>query len=218
LFNYFDQEIVLKKSSLSLALFFIFNLNGCSENNTNSQSAIISAAQSVDTKRATAIVRVSRANPENATALGIEVGYANRAGVKNALNGKIKLSEIELDSGLIMLSGDGDAGVPGVQSVIIMIDKKTDVVQIIILTMEKDPVTIANNLAKKYTVKENKIDSFMGNGSAKYEKGDTEIRLEAPHLSFVMNVSYATKAFWKHVSDLGNQQINDDKARLSDGL
>ncbi len=212
----------MKKSALALALTMAIGLFGCSENGTGSkataQSEPLSAAYADDVKGATAGPRICRPNPENATALGIEVGYANLAGAKQALKGKIDISESELDPDTIMLGGEGDAGVPGVQSIALTVNKQTDVVEVIVLTMDKDPVAVAKNLSQKYSTRENHIDSFMNNGMAKYEKGDTQIVLNAPHMSFSMVLTYGTKSFWKQLTDSLEQSENQAKTRLRDGL
>ncbi len=94
-----------------------------------------------------------------------------------------------------MVSTDGSAlGVEGVQSVLFIFDK-SDVLAGVLVTMPKDPVGIFKTLSTKYKVVSNRIDSFMKYGSARLEKGASVVDIDAPHLSFSMEVRYMTKSF-----------------------
>lgn len=55
---------------------------------------------------------------------------------------------------------------------------------------------LMSNLSSKYKVVSKNIP-FVGNKSAKLVDGNTEITLEAPHLSFEMEMNYINKGLWK---------------------
>jgi len=59
--------------------------------------------------------------------------------------------------------------------------------------MNHDAQHVFNILSRKYSVINNGINSFMDNGSAKLEKGDSIILIDAPNMSFSMDISYVTK-------------------------
>lgn len=141
--------------------------------------------------------RVSREPALNASPLGVEIGYANLSGVKQKLGSMSKLTEAGKSdhTGGVILTSDGQGfGVDGLSQLLAIFDKNETLVAVV-MTMPKKVNDTYSKLAKKYTPVSKNIDSFMGNGSAKLEKGDSLVMIEAPHLSFTMDVVYATKTF-----------------------
>ena len=141
--------------------------------------------------------RVSREPALNASPLGLEIGYANLSGVKQKLGSMTSLSEAgtsEHTGGKIFSSDGQGLGVDGLSKFITVFDKSETLVAVI-MTMPKNVDSTYSKLSEKYKPVSKNVDEFMGYGSAKLEKGDSLIILEAPHLSFAMDVVYATKEF-----------------------
>lgn len=139
--------------------------------------------------------RISRDPALNAAPLGVEVGYANREGVKEKLGGLTKFMEqgtSEYSGGLVLSSSGDGLGIDGLSKLMLLFDK-SDVLVGVIMTLPKDPRDVYGKLSGKYTTVENHIDEFMNKGSARLEKGDSWVEIEAPHLSFTMDVLYMTK-------------------------
>jgi len=96
--------------------------------------------------------------------------------------------------GKILMSDGQGLGVDGLTKFIAVFDKSETLVAVI-MTMPKNVNSTYSKLSEKYKPVSKNVDEFMGFGTAKLEKGDSFIVLEAPHLSFAMDVVYATKEF-----------------------
>lgn len=154
------------------------------------------AGKSVQTEMASGL-RVSREPALNASPLGLEIGYANLSGVKQKLGSMTSLREAgtsEHSGGKIFASDGLGLGVDGLSKFVAVFDKSETLVAVI-MTMPKNVNSTYSKLSEKYKPVSKNVDEFMGYGSAKLEKGDSLIILEAPHLSFAMDVVYATKEF-----------------------
>ena len=68
----------------------------------------------------------------------------------------------------------------------------------------------------------NQVDSkdvpFVGNKSAKLIDGKTEIILDAPHMSFQMNMNYINKDLWKAYETLSNDEAHQKQKRARSKL
>ncbi len=141
--------------------------------------------------------RISREPAINASPLGIEIGYANLEGVKQKFKGVTKLVSAGTSdhTGGAILQSDGEGlGVEGLERLIAIFDKNGTLVAVT-MTMPKSVKDTYSKLSQKYTTVSNNIDQFMDYGSAKLQKGDSFVIVEADHLSFKMTVVYATKEF-----------------------
>lgn len=138
---------------------------------------------------------ISRDQPANAAPLGLEIGFANIAGVKSKIGSTAKLEDkgINQYSGGPMLLSDGQGlGLEGVTSALFIFDKAGTLAGLV-MAMPKDPKDMLEKLSGKYSVVDNRIDTFMNNGYARLEKGDSFVEIDAPHLDFSMEVRYLTK-------------------------
>jgi hypothetical protein len=138
---------------------------------------------------------VARDQPLNAEPLGLELGYANLEGVKQKLGGLTSLQDrgANLYSGGAMLESDGRGlGIDGLSDLLFIFDKNNVLVGVV-MTMPKRPQDILGKLSSKYTVVDNGIDTFMDDGYARLEKGNSFVVVDAPLLSFTMEVRYLTK-------------------------
>lgn len=137
---------------------------------------------------------VSREPPSNAAPLGLEVGFANISGVRATIGSITELQDQGTNqfSGGSMLRSDGAGlGVDGLSNLVLIFDK-ADVLVGVIMTLPKAPTDMLKKLSTKYSVADNRIDSFMDNGYARLTKGDSLVEIDAPHLSFTMEVRYLT--------------------------
>lgn len=141
------------------------------------------------------------ANPNsNAAPFGMELGHATLDMVRSSLGNKTDLKNEGTNKYTYgpMLSSDGSGlGIDGLSKVV-FIFSKSDVLQGVIMTMvhnamNHDAENVFNILSRKYSVISNNIDSFMDNGSARLSEGDSIIVVEAPGMSFSMDISYVTK-------------------------
>lgn len=64
---------------------------------------------------------------------------------------------------------------------------------------------LLSGLSNKYKLISKQIP-FVGNKLARLVDGNTEITLDAPHLSFEMEMNYINKDLWKSYKDQSNQE------------
>lgn len=131
----------------------------------------------------------------NVAPLGLEVGVADLAAVKSRLGGQTRLQDAGANkwTGGPMLKSKGEGlDIEGLEEITFIFgqDNKLDGV---VMTLGKHRLKeVADALRKKYKpVREN--FPFVGDASATYRQGDSLVKLNAPHLSFSMEVIYLTK-------------------------
>jgi len=134
---------------------------------------------------------------KNAEPLGLELGVVNYSQVERELGSQSALTQTGINkfSNGRMFSAEAESlGIDGLNQVGLIFDQ-SDILVGVILTMRKDPRGVYKTLSGKYKTVTNRIDNFMNNGYAKLAKGDSIIEVDAPHMSFVMEVRYLTKGF-----------------------
>jgi hypothetical protein len=72
-------------------------------------------------------------------------------------------------------------------------------------------------LREKYKLVGSRIP-FVGDTWAKFVDGNTEIILEAPHLSFTMTLLYAHKNFLKKAKEQSQQEEEQERRRTKQSL
>jgi hypothetical protein len=124
--------------------------------------------------------------------LGLEIGVADLATVKAKLEGQTRLTEAGINKwtqGPMLKSNGEGLDVEGLKEITFIFgqDEKLDGV---IMILDKDRLKeVTAALGKKYKkVREN--IPFVSDALALYRQGDSIVRVEAPHLSFVMQVLY----------------------------
>lgn len=146
----------------------------------------------------------------NAAPLGLELGVATYAQVKQQVGGKTSLSDAGTNkySGGKMLKGNGDGlGIDGLSELTFVFDS-SDKLAAVLMTLPKDSFQqTLNALSKKYKLVEKQVP-FVGNASAKLQQGDSVIEMSAPHLSFEMSVQYLTKSLKQSYT----QQASNERA------
>ena len=68
---------------------------------------------------------------------------------------------------------------------------------------------VVDDLHAKYSVHRESIDKFMQYGEALFSSGDNLIYLDAPHLSFSIDLIYAIHAWWPEMA----RSIEENKAK-----
>lgn len=191
----------MKNSTKIIIAITALILVACGKSESADKTVANSASEKKALVEASSSPLSSREPSMNASPLGIELGYANLAGVKQVLGKQTNLTEVGTNehSGGVMLVSDGQGlGVEGLTKLVAIFDKTKTLVAVV-MTMPKNVNSTYSKLSEKYKTVSNNIDLFMGNGSAKLEKGDSWVMIEAPHLSFQMDVMYATKGFMADV-------------------
>ena len=141
-------------------------------------------------------------SPPPVAPLGFEIGHATRAAVLAGLRGKtnVKPDGTNLYSNGPMLVADGEGlGIEGLQQVRFIFDKSDRLVAMQ-FRVDKDFESgfdrVYKRLAAKYPLVSQSIP-FVGDKMARFESGNAVILLIAPHMSFVMTVTYMTRDFEK---------------------
>lgn len=189
---------------LSLILLIGGSVSGCSNQAAPTSTSQNTAATEPSEPIASSVTAqgdldavpalVSRDPPNNAAPLGLEIGFATISGVRSAVGSTTALQDQGTNqfSGGPMLRSDGAGlGVDGLSDLTFIFDK-ADVLVGVIMTLPKAPTDMLKKLSTKYSVTDNRIDSFMDKGYARLKKGDSLVEIDAPHLSFTMEVRYLT--------------------------
>lgn len=151
----------------------------------------------------------SRPQPQNAAPLGLELGYATLTSVKEKIGGVARLEDAgtnEYSNGPMLKSDGKGLDVDGLSSALFVFDSNQILVGVV-MTLPKSAKETYATLAKKYKPVEKKIDNFMNYGYARLSKGDSFIEVDAPHLSFEMEVRYLTK---KLMADFKQKSVSNE--------
>jgi len=135
---------------------------------------------------------------------GLEIGKATVADMKARYGAEF--TGINKYSGGEMYGLDvSEIDFDGLQSATVIFGEDGKLVAVL-ATLPKDKFRyLFDGLSKKYRLVSKNIP-FVGNSSAKFVDGDTEITLDAPHLSFEMEMSYMSKAFWSSFREQSNRE------------
>lgn len=168
--------------------------------------------------------RPMRDPPINATPLELELGYATYADFLPSLGTATKWADagVNIYTRGLMFESDGEGlGIAGLTRAKVVFDLKSTL-QAVILTfprgMDRHGATadMAKSLGKKYKLVSKDFNSFMDFGSFHFEKGDSVILVDSPHLGFEMTVVYLTRAVYeadrkKTTDDAHRSQEHKDK-------
>lgn len=156
----------------------------------------------------------------NAAPFGVELGVASLSDVQKQIGTQAKLNPTgkNLYSGGKMFVADGKAlNVEGVRSVTFIFDT-SDLLAGVIVSMSKDPKSLTKSFSEKYQVITNQIDGFLNYGYAKYQKGESFIEINAPHLSFEMEVRYLSKKLLLAFQQQSEAEASTKQKRKADSL
>lgn len=160
------------------------------------------------------------AHAQNAMPLGLEVGVATLSQVQKQIGPQTRLKPTGTNkySGGKMFEADGGGlNVDGVKNVTFIFDP-SDVLVGVLVTMPKDPKSLVATFSGKYKLVSNRVDSFMNNGTAQFTKGDTVIDIDAPHLSFDMEVRYLSKRLREAFMQQSDAEATAKQKRKADSL
>lgn len=82
----------------------------------------------------------------------------------------------------------------GLQQLTLIFDRDESLVAVVATLNKQRFDALYNGLSEHYRLLSSQRP-FVGNQMANFESGDTEIQLDAPHLSFQMTLSYLEKGF-----------------------
>lgn len=95
-------------------------------------------------------------------------------------------------------------------SKVLMVSNPDGVIEAVVLTLGKNKFEeFSNNLKSKYKLIKSEIP-FVGNKQVVFKDGDCEIEISAPHMSFDMDIIYATNNFLKKIN---NQVEKEEKEK-----
>lgn len=147
---------------------------------------------------------------------GLEIGKAtvkdvkSKYGAKHSGTNKYTKGEMyDLDVSRISLEGLQSA------EVIFSVEEK---LLAVICTLPKSKFnSLFDSLKGKYKLVSSSIP-FVGDASAKFVDGNTDITLEAPHLGFDMQMSYVHKDLWKAYKEQSNEEEQQKKKKETSQL
>jgi hypothetical protein len=152
---------------------------------------------------AVAVAMLARAAlATNAAPLGLELGIATLTQVKKDIGGRSALGDGGTNryTGGPMLKGGGDGlGIEGLSNIVFIFDREQRLAGVI-MTLPKGGMDDKNfnrtldMLAGKYKLVQKQVP-FVGNKSARLRLGESVVELDAPHLSFDMELRYLTDKF-----------------------
>lgn len=202
-----------KVITVVLAISLAMTVAGC--DNSKAQQNLDKSAPSASKESPVEKPVVIRDQAQNAAPLGVEIGYANLKGVKEKLGSVATLKDQgvnEYSGGPMLVSDGAGLGVEGLSQLVLIFDK-TNILTGVVMTLPKDPKNIFSQLSAKYKPVDNRIDNFMNYGSARLQKGDSLIEIDAPHLSFAMEVRYLTKQL---MADYKTQSADQEARKKQD--
>jgi hypothetical protein len=151
----------------------------------------------------------------NAAPLGMEVGVATLAQVKQQMGSKTKLVDAGMSkfTGGRMLESEGQGlEVEGLSAITWVFDANEKLAGVIMHLPKQDGFgdlqngffkKTLNTLASKYKLVEKRVP-FVGDAYAKLKQDDSIIEIEAPHMSLKMELRYMTNDLKKaYLQQLG---------------
>lgn len=156
----------------------------------------------------------------NAAPLGMELGVATLSQVKQQVGSKTRLTETGINkySNGRMLEGNGNGlEIDGLSKIVFIFDASDKLVGELLTLPKADGSGNLQNggfqktltaLSGKYKLVEKRVP-FVGNAYAKLKQGDSVIELDAPHMSFDMELRYMMASLQKAFL----QQSSSDKAK-----
>lgn len=159
----------------------------------------------------------------NPAPFGLELGVATYAQVKSDLGSQTRLNDMGVNaySGGKMLKGDGEGlDFEGLSAITLIFDQG-DRLAGVLMTLPKGEMGNGNfkkvlaMLKGKYKLVSERVP-YVGNSYAKLKQGNSIVELDAPHLSFTMQLRYLTQDLLAAFNAQSNQErANKDKAQFN---
>lgn len=154
----------------------------------------------------------------NAAPFGQELGVATYAQVKQQVGDKTDLSDSGTNkySGGKMLRRNGAGlGIEGLSEVTFIFDR-ADKLAGVLMTLPKESFKpTLKALSAKYKLVSSEVP-FVGNASAKLKLGDSVVELNAPHMSFTMEVLYLTNGLKQSFQQQSSNERATKEKRQAD--
>jgi hypothetical protein len=147
----------------------------------------------------------------NPSPLGLEIGVATLKDAKQSLGSKMPLKEMGKNrySHGPMLEGPGEkTEIQNLNNFTLIFDEQEKLNAVVMNFPKNELKPILASLKKKYKIQREQVP-FVGNASARLTAADTVIDVDAPHLSFNMQVLYMSNKFLKMAT---NQSAAEDQA------
>lgn len=148
--------------------------------------------------------------------LGFELGKATIEDVQNTY--KTTDAGISVHTEGKMLNVDAyEVGLQDLQKVLFIFnsDGTLSVVDMTFIKTKFDE--LYGQLNKKYKLVKKQIP-FVGNKYAEYKNGKSTVKLDAPHMSFELDVIYGQNSFFKTMKEVNNRQEQQRKDKQASML
>lgn len=126
---------------------------------------------------------------------GLELGSATIADMKKQYSATYK-GVNKYSSGKMYSLKPSELGVSGIESATVIFDKNLKLVAVLTSLPKNRFDELNRSLSSKYKVK-SKVIPFVGNKKVVMRDGHTEVTLDAPHMSFNMELNYINTDFYK---------------------
>lgn len=155
-----------------------------------------------------------------AAPLGVEIGAATLEQVKRDIGGRTRLSDVGINaySEGPMLKGDGSGlEIDGLSEILFIFDKANKLAGVV-MTLPKGGMGSENvrkvmgMLGEKYKTLQKNIP-HVGNAYGKFKQGASIIEVDAPHMSFTMEVRYLSEAFLASFNQRSQQERAEKQQR-----
>lgn len=156
----------------------------------------------------------------SAAPLGMEIGIATLEQVKKDIGGRTRLSDIGTNaySEGPMLKGDGvGLEIDGLSEILFIFDKANKLAGVV-MTLPKGGMGSENvrkvmgMLGEKYKTVQKNIP-HVGNAYGRFKQGASTIEVDAPHMSFTMDVRYLSDALLASFNQRSQQERSEKQQK-----
>lgn len=160
---------------------------------------------------------VKSANAQNAAPLGLELGVADMSQVKKDVGSKTTLSPNGVNKyshGPMLESNGNGLGIDGLTDIVFIFDTKNKLAGVLMTLPKQESFgdmensgfkKVYKSLSSKYKIVKKNIQ-FVGDSYALFKQGDSVVELNAPHLSFDMQVNYLTNSLSASFKDKSTKE------------
>lgn len=162
------------------------------------------------------ITNVANADPKP---LGLEIGKATISDFEQKFPQATYIDNNLYTSGRMYSLNSREVALEGLQKDVVFIFNRDESLAGVLMTFNKDKFNELNGqLKKKYKKVIKSVIPFVGNKLVKYKDGNSVVELNAPHLSFEMELSYLSDSFIKTINAQIQKNENAKKQQESELL
>ena len=162
------------------------------------------------------ITNIANADPKP---LGLEIGKATVSDLEQKFPQVTSLGNNLYTSGKMYSLSRNEVPLDGLAKDVLFIFNDDESLACVSMTFNKDKFSELNEqLKKKYKKVIKSVIPFVGNKLVKYKDGNSVVELNAPHLSFEMDLSYMSDNFIKNMNNQIQQQEKAKKQQESELL